>query len=242
MRTSLLTAFTFSCVTLGVACGGDSGGSNALSEAEFCDKIASVEGTAPADADMTTVLAVLADLADSAPTKELRDAIETITPIMKELDGMDENDPEVFAKAMEIMMDPKIVAAGAALEKFSTETCGLPPSTEPPSSDVSGDMVDGSGDIFDNMSAGDISDYVDANGADYFPNGTVGSSSMSSAGDHTDITMDFVDADSVDGVALCELIGEFISGTTGDWPVRIVVQADATDIAVREVDGSCAAV
>ena len=143
---------------------------------------------------------------------------------------------------MEIMMDPKIVAAGAALEKFSTETCGLPPSTEPPSSDVSGDMVDGSGDIFDNMSAGDISDYVDANGADYFPNGTVGSSSMSSAGDHTDITMDFVDADSVDGVALCELIGEFISGTTGDWPVRIVVQADATDIAVREVDGSCAAV
>ncbi len=167
MRTSLLTAFTFSCVTLGVACGGDSGGSNALSEAEFCDKIASVEGTAPADADMTTVLAVLADLADSAPTKELRDAIETIAPIMQELEGVDENDPEAFAKAMEIMMDPKIVAAGAVLEKFATETCGLTDTTDAPSDDMSSDG--GSGDIFDDMSAGDISDYVAANGATTSP-------------------------------------------------------------------------
>jgi hypothetical protein len=240
MRTSLLTAFTISCVTLGVACGGDSGGSNALSEAEFCDKIASVEGAADVEADMTTMLAVLADLADSAPTKELREAIETIGPIMQELEGVDENDPDAFAKAMEIMMDPKVVAAGETLEKFTTETCGLTDTTDAPSDDMSSDG--GSGDIFDDMSAGDISDYVDANGADYFPNGYVGSTSMNSAGDYTDITMDFVDADSVDGVAICELIGEFIAGATADTAVRIVVQADATDIAVREVDGSCAAV
>lgn len=240
MRTSLLATFTISCLTLGISCGGDSGGSNALSEAEFCDKIASFEGTAAQEADTTTMLAVLNELADSAPTEELRDAIKTIAPIMKELEGIDESDPEAFAKAMEIMMDPDIVAAGAVLETFTAETCGLTDTTDPASSDTSGDMVDGSGDTFDEMNASDVSDYVQANGSDLFANGYLSSASINGSGDTSEVTVDFTGADSIDGVALCELVGEFVSGSTSNAPVRIVIQEDTVDIAVREVDGSCA--
>jgi len=56
------------------------------------------------------------------------------------------------------------------------------------------------------------------------------------------VILDFVDADTIDGVALCEVIAEGIGLSTADTAVRIVVQEDTVDIAVREVDGECAAV
>jgi len=49
-------------------------------------------------------------------------------------------------------------------------------------------------------------------------------------------------SDSLDGVALCEVIAEGIAMSTADTAVRIVVQEDTVDVAVREVDGDCAAV
>lgn len=236
---SRFCAVLITVVLLGSACGGDADGTKALSEAELCDKIASLESTMSDNSDTTAMLAVLADLADSAPTTELRNAIKTLTPILEQLDGIDESDPDAISKAMGIMMDPKVIAAGSVLEKFTTETCGLTETTDPPSDELSGDTVDGTGDIFVDTSAGEISDYVDANGADYFPNGYVSSTSISGAGDTPEVIVDIADADSIEGVALCRLISEYISASTSDAPVRIVIQKDTVDIAVREVDGEC---
>jgi len=83
---------------------------------------------------------------------------------------------------------------------------------------------------------------VEAYGSDYFPNGYVSSTSMSGADGYTEVILDFTDADSLDDGALCEVIAEGIAMSTADTAVRIVAQENAVDIAVREVDGECAAV
>ena len=245
-----LTALSMCLALVGASCGGDDGGfaGSALTDEEFCSKITEMEslGSGETEADMAAAVAVIEDLATSAPTKELRDALETLVPVMTEMAGIDENDPDAMNKAFEVMMDPKVIAAGELIDKYGTETCGF--SDE--SADEAGTMpVDtmptlgsNGGYIFDDMSASDVSDYVEANGADYFPNGYISSTSINGADDYSEVIMDFVDADTIDGVALCEVIAEGIGLSTADTAVRIVVQEDAVDIAVREVDSECAAV
>ena len=256
MRTStrVLTALSFSLAMLGVSCGGDDGGiggidggsdGKALSDEEFCAEIVALDGVDPSVDDMADVVTMIEDLADKAPDDELRDAMLALVPVMTAMSEIDENDPDAMNKVMEIMMDPEVIAAGELLESYSSETCGIDDSAEDGAEDSTETIPSlGSkgGYIFDDMEAGDISDYVEAFGSDYFPNGYVSSTSMSGADGYTEVILDFADADSLDGVALCEVIAEGIAMSTADTAVRIVVQEDTVDVAVREVDGDCAAV
>lgn len=248
-----LTALTICLTLVGVSCGGDDSGSGsaALSDEEFCLEVAALDGLNPDVGDMAEVVTTIEDLAAKAPNDELRDAMLALVPVMTMLSEIDENDPDAMNKVMEVMMDPEVMAAGELIEKYSSETCGIDDSSSQESagdesSSGSTDTIPTEGSngayIFDDIEAGELSDYVEANGTDYFPNGYVNSTSMSGADGYTEVIMDFADADSVDGVSLCEVIFEGIAMSTADTAVRIVVQQDTVDIAVREVDGECSAV
>ena len=242
-----LTALTICLALVGVSCGGDSGsGSAALSDEEFCLEVAALDGMNPDVGDMAEIVTTIEDLAAKAPSDELRDAMLALVPVMTMLSEIDENDPDAMNKVMEVMMDPEVMAAGELIEKYSSETCGIDDSAGDESSSGSSDTMPTEGSngayIFDDIEAGELSDYVEANGTDYFPNGYVSSTSISGATGYTDVIMDFTGADYVDGVSLCEVIFEGIAMSTADTAVRIVVQQDTVDIAVREVDGECSAV
>ncbi len=245
--TRSLTTFALCLALAGASCGGDDSGSGsgtALSNEEFCAKVEALDGMDPSADDMAAVVATVEELADAAPSDELRDAMLALVPVMTALENLDENDPDAMSKIMEIMMDPEVIAAGELIEKFSSETCGIAPEDE--GSTISTDTIAEPGSngayIFDDMETGDISDYVEANGSDLFPGGYVSSTSLTGASGYTDVVLDFAGAESFDGVGLCELILESINAGTADTAVRIVVQLDTVDIAVREVDGECAAV
>lgn len=74
------------------------------------------------DAD---AIAAINELIDVAPNDELRDALKVLAPVMAEMEGIDENDPEAMSKVMEIIMDPKVTEAGEVIEKYSTDVCGI---------------------------------------------------------------------------------------------------------------------
>ena len=71
---------------------------------------------------------MLTDLAEAAPTAELKEAIETLIPVMEKLVGIDENDPEALASLMEFMSDPKLQSAGETIDAFTVDVCGIPTS------------------------------------------------------------------------------------------------------------------
>ena len=106
-----------------IACGDDSSSSGAqLTDEQFCAKVADMDDLENFDA---TAIAAMNELIDSAPNDELRDALKVLVPVLTEMEGVDENDPEAMTKVMEIIMDPKVTEAGEVIEKYSTDVCGI---------------------------------------------------------------------------------------------------------------------
>lgn len=242
----LLVIVPICLATFAVSCGGDDGGfgSNALSTEEFCDKVSSLDSmTGETPEELAAAMKIFRELASDAPTAELRDAMKALLPIVEQMSTVDENDPEAFSKVMELMMDPAVIAAGSVLEEFSTTECGMSSEDTSISDDtMPDDSGESTGYIFDDMSSSDISDYVEAYGTDYYPNGYIGSTSIQGGDGGSEVMVDFTEADSVDGVALCELVVEAISMSSSDTAVRIVIQQDGADVAVRDIGGECATV
>ena len=116
------------------SCGGDSGLSSKASEAEFCAMLQAIESeqvfeNAMEDpAALTEATQVLTDLAKAAPTAELKEAIETLIPVMETMATIDENDPEALASLMELMSDPKLESAGETVDAFTEDVCKIPTS------------------------------------------------------------------------------------------------------------------
>jgi hypothetical protein len=238
-----VSIFSVLLLTIGVSCGGDDGGGSgsALSDEQFCSEVSALDEMDPSADDLSGMVTIIEDLAAKAPNDELRDAMLVLAPVITEMGKVDENDEDAMTKLMEIMMDPEVIAAGELIEKYSSETCGIDESSDDTNGGSSDTTAGGSGNVFDDMEAGDISDYVQENGADLFPNGYVSSSSMSGADGYTEIVVDFAGSDTLDGVGLCDLVFEAISSKSTDSAVRIVIQNDTVDVAVREVDGECSA-
>jgi len=117
-----------------ISCGGDSGLSSKASEAEFCAMLQAIESdqvfeNAMEDPEASAeATKLLTDLAEAAPTAELKEAIETLIPVMEKLVGIDENDPEALASLMEFMSDPKLQSAGETIDAFTVDVCGIPTS------------------------------------------------------------------------------------------------------------------
>ena len=117
-----------------ISCGGDSDLTAKASEEEFCEMLRVIESdqvfeNAMEDsAALTEATELLTDLAEAAPTTELKEAIETLIPVMETMATIDENDPEAFASLMELMGDPKLVSAGETVDAFSQDVCKIPTS------------------------------------------------------------------------------------------------------------------
>jgi hypothetical protein len=117
-----------------ISCGGDSGLSSKASEAEFCAMLQAIESdqvfeNAMEDpAALTEATQVLTDLAKAAPTAELKEAIESLIPVMETMATIDENDPEALASLSELMSDPDLEAAGETVDAYSKDVCKIPTS------------------------------------------------------------------------------------------------------------------
>ncbi|MFZ9157980.1 MAG: hypothetical protein ACO230_07770, partial [Ilumatobacteraceae bacterium] len=87
--TRTLSVIALSLVLAGTACGGGDSSGSGLTDEEFCAKVAEMEtlGSGETEADMAAVVAALDDLAAAAPTNELREALETLGPVMTEMAG-----------------------------------------------------------------------------------------------------------------------------------------------------------
>lgn len=124
---SVLAVSTIGVGSLLTACGGDDGASGGKSDAvsieEFCTKI---DGLATAEPDdIGAAVAAIQGLVVSAPTDEVRDALEILIPVLARLSAIDENDPDAIGEMMELALDPKIMEASAVLETFGAEECGF---------------------------------------------------------------------------------------------------------------------
>ena len=117
-----------------ISCGGDSGLSSQASEAEFCAMLQAIESdqvfeNAMDDPEATAeATKLLTDLAAAAPTTELKEAVETLIPVMEALASLDENDPDALASLSELMSDPDLEAAGETVDTYSKDVCKIPTS------------------------------------------------------------------------------------------------------------------
>ena len=108
--------------------------SSKASEEEFCAMLQAIESdqvfeNAMEDpAALTEATQMLTDLAKAAPTAELKEAIESLIPVMETMATIDENDPEALASLMELMSDPKLESAGETVDAYSTDVCKIPTS------------------------------------------------------------------------------------------------------------------
>ena len=115
-----------------ISCGGDSDSSAKASEAEFCAMLQAIESdqvfeNAMEDPEASAeATKLLTDLAEAAPTAELKEAIETLIPVMEKMTTIDENDPEALASLMELMSDPKLESAGETVDAFTEDVCKIP--------------------------------------------------------------------------------------------------------------------
>lgn len=142
----------FALVLLLVACGDDGGGGG--SAAAFC---ALLEEEALPTGGEEPDLDTLRELAETAPS-EIRDDLDTLLDAFAELEDLDEDDPESFGAAFEIFLDPSVAAAGANLEEFAVDECGLDPDDLDGGSDF--------GDDFDDLDFGDDFDDFDPDEVD----------------------------------------------------------------------------
>lgn len=226
--------FILCCSVILIACGSDNSSSEAqLTDEQFCAKVALMDDLETFDA---TAVATLNELIEAAPNDGLRDALKILVPVMTEMARFEEGDDEGFTKMMEIMMDPKVIKAGEVIENYSTEVCGI---TDGMTVGTGSITMGVTGNIFDDVDLDEIRNYVLSNASQYFVGGQIGSNGMEGGDGFTTYTMDFVDAVSLDAVAICETIAEGLSMATTDPSVVIIVQANGTNVAIREIDGVC---
>ena len=114
-----------------ISCGGDSGLSSQASEAEFCAMLQAIESdqvfeNAMDDPEATVeATKLLTDLAEAAPTTELKEAVESLIPVMEAMATLDENDPDALASLTELMSDPNLESAGETVDAYSKDVCKI---------------------------------------------------------------------------------------------------------------------
>lgn len=221
----LLTVLT-SVAVLG-ACGG--GGGDAASEAEWCADAEALDSLGDVTPES---LKLYEDLAKSAPTAELRDAMNTILPAVQTFATVDFNNPEEVNSVVADLNTDENNAANAVLTGYLNDVCG---------------MSDGSdGSSGDSGSAGDANDDIDFSAMletidqilPLYADGAT-SSGVSKNGlfPGSEIIVPFeVEGD---GVAFCSALLDWVNTQTESPEVIIRVQVNGTDSVVRDFGGEC---
>lgn len=106
----------------GVACSSSDSGT---STAAWCKKYEKFEADESANADDTDAIAKMAnDLAKDAP-KEIRADMKLLADVFKEMDSVDLTDEKAVEEFGKKFDEKKIDAAGARLETFMKDKCGV---------------------------------------------------------------------------------------------------------------------
>jgi hypothetical protein len=115
------------------ACTSDSGGSPEA----FCDLFISLEGVdTPTDEQLDA-------LVSDAPS-DIKGDVETLVGTLDEFAGIEEEDPDDFAAAFELLEDPDFVEAAENVEAYAVDECGIEPSDTGSSEDFEsiGSVID----------------------------------------------------------------------------------------------------
>ena len=239
-RTSLL-AVVFATGAILVSCGGGSGGSSPMSEAEFC---AQAEALDNSDGDITPeAVSQLADMAKRAPTEELRNAMGVLLPAWQKMLDTDLNDAEAFAALMEEFNTDEINAAGQVLDDYSTNVCGVGADDGDSDGDTMGDSTDedsGTGfdiDAYNDIDTSEFSDKIDELVPLYGDGASLNSAQMSALYPGAELIATF-DAEG-DGLAFCNALLDWVSTQTEDTNVIIRVYAGDIETVSRMADSDC---
>jgi hypothetical protein len=238
----------FTVIAVASSCGGGSGDSSSNADSDFCEYLRTLEDIDP-EAAPDDALAAIDQIIERAPDGEIKGALQDLRPMFEAMVNIDPNSEEAFTEMMALMFDPKVIAAGEVLEKYSTEVCGF--------EDTSGDSpVDTGGDwttdadfgqapasALEDLESSDISDAVERVLADLAPGAYVASSGWSSMGAGFSVDVDVSGTDDVDGVPLCDAVGELLTDTEPGSEFTISITLDGTPIANGDSEtGGCESV
>lgn len=106
------------------ACGNDDAGGGAMSDEQFCARIAELEESGE-DMSDDEAMAELGRLAAQAPNEELRQALAHLAEVTQQMSEFDEDDPDAMGAAMELMFDPQFMASAETVESYMSDTCGI---------------------------------------------------------------------------------------------------------------------
>lgn len=220
-----------------VACGGGGGDANdagSTSVEAFCDRIAALE-TAVAPDDVEAAVAALEDLVKAAPNDEVREALETLVPVLTRMSEIDESDQDAINELMDLMVDPKVMEASTVLEDFGSEECGLSgDTTDEPATDSNSIAPDA---VFDSAT---IQALVEVEGSEFLNGGSI--TSVVVEGDtYRTVVVDTTSADGVAALPICEVLADYFDTLAPDVDVEIAVLTEGLPAALRLPGGNCEA-
>jgi hypothetical protein len=231
-----------------VACGGDDaggGGTEAVSIEEFCDRIAALESAAEPD-DIGAAVGAIEGLVDAAPTDEVREALETLVPVLSRMGAIDENDPDAISELMGLAMDPEVMAASTVLEKFGTEQCGFS-ADDPTSGDDLGSAESTPEFSFDEgadpslaaFETEPIREFLEASAVEFLNGGSISSITVLGEGEGYSVTVDATSSSGVAAVPICELLVDFYDSNAPGVDVTIEVMTEGLPAVLRQPGGIC---
>lgn len=237
-----------SVVALASSCGGGDGESASNADSDFCDYLSTLEDIDP-EAAPDDALAAIDQIIDRAPDGEIKGALEDLRPIFESMVNIDPNNEEAFTEMMSLMFDPKVIAAGEVLEKYGTEVCGFEDTSGDSSVDTGGDWTTDAdfgqepASALEELESSDISDAVERVLVDLAPDAYVASSGWSSMGSSFSVDVDVTGAENIDGVPLCDAVGELLTDTDSSAKFTISITLDGTPIARGDSEsGNCESV
>jgi len=237
----------FSVIAVASSCGGG-GSSSSNADGDFCEYLRGLEDIDP-EAAPDDALAAIDEIVDRAPDGEIKGALEDLRPVLESMVNIDPNDEEAFTEMMSLMFDPKVIAAGEVLDKYGTEVCGFEDTSGDSSVDTGGDWTTDadfgqeSASALEALESSDISAAVERVLADVAPGASIASSGWSSMGSGFSVDVDVTGAEGIDGVPLCDAVGELLTDTDPNAVFSISITLDGTPIAFGDSDsGNCEAV
>jgi hypothetical protein len=239
-----LRVLAVTSLVLGLAaCGGGGGSVAGGSAEEFCAELERLEAMPETD-DITAGLRAFAELRDTAPNGEIRDALDTLTQLIESLGEFDENDPDAFGAVFGLFADSEVMEAVESLETFGREECGIVPAVDPGFTDADDDEDFSGNDgasIFDDVSAGDLSDMVAAHLEAEGSTRMVSSSALSGAGDHTLVEVTLAGEGDVDAIGLCLAVDSWLRMQSEDDRIALSIRDEASGEALAgyELGGFC---
>ena len=213
------TLFAALAVAALAACGGDDGaGSDPADDGgdaeAFSERLVELDQDGELDLGEEEALVVFDDLVELAP-EEIDSDARRIQRAFEELSELDENDPDAFGAAFEIILDPALSSSLEDFADYAEDVCGVEVEGAESFGDLSGDLSSGFSDDLpddDPSSAQELRAFLEENYPDYNDLAS-GIGTVDIAADELQVTVTLdqtTDGDTA--IAICEATLEFAEG------------------------------